>query len=367
MSGAPLSLNTSIHDMIQRDGFITVAEYMALVTQAYYARGDVFGRTGDFTTAPEISQTFGEIIGLWCAVTWQQMGAPAAFNLVECGPGRGTLMTDALRATKSIPGFAPAARLHLVEQSHALRAMQKKALSGHDITWHADLTTLPQGPLIVVGNEFLDALPVRQFQRTADGWTERVIKLDGQSNLTFATIPTSSAPIPIPLAMSSEVGAIFERSDAITTFIHQLAEFINARGGAALLIDYGHSISALGDTLQAVKRHQYHDVLTNPGEADITAHVDFGHIGTVAKTKGLSVFGPLEQGVWLRRLGIGVRQVQLAKNKAPETARVIEQGVRRLTEPHGMGALFKVLALGQASLSNLEGFLPDDEEMKAAL
>ncbi len=346
----------TIREQIQRHGFISVADYMEIVATAYYAHGDVFGQGGDFTTAPEISQTFGEIIGLWCAVTWQQMGSPTPFHLVECGPGRGTLMADALRATKTIPGFVAAADIHLIERSHALRALQKKTLSNHTITWHDDLATLPDGPVIIIGNEFLDALPVRQFQRTADGWAERVITLDTNDAFIFSTRPVDNVPIPIPLAVTAEVGAIFEHSAAITALIKLIADRLARSAGAAVFIDYGHSTSGLGDTLQAVKGHGYHNVLTAPGEADITAHVDFAHVKTMAQSAGVCVSGPIEQGIWLRHLGIGVRQVQLARGKPADVAQTIEQGVRRLTEPHGMGVLFKVIALGDSSLTRLEGF-----------
>jgi NADH dehydrogenase [ubiquinone] 1 alpha subcomplex assembly factor 7 len=345
-----------INARIARDGHITVADYMDLALSAYYARGDVFGRGGDFITAPEISQAFGELIGLWCAVTWQQMGRPASFKLIECGPGRGTLMADVLRAAKNVAGFIPAAEIHLVERSPALRDKQRAILQDHKVAWHNDLNSVPHGPQIIIGNEFLDALPIRQFQRTANGWAERVIKADASGALMFATKPTENAPVPIPLAATAEVGAIFERSDAVTAMTKIMSERITVHGGAALLIDYGHAASALGETLQAVKGHKYAQVLAAPGEADVTAHVDFGHVKTTARAAEASVFGPVEQGLWLKRLGIGVRQVQLAKDKTPEAARAIEQGIRRLIEPHGLGVLFKVMALAHPALKDLEGF-----------
>jgi len=348
--------SAQIRAHIARDGHITVADYMDLAAAAYYARGDVFGRGGDFITAPEISQAFGELIGLWCAVTWQQMGRPAPFKLIECGPGRGTLMADVLRAAKMVAGFLPAAEIHLVERSRALRDKQRTTLKDHSVTWHDDLDAVPHGPQIILANEFLDALPVRQFQRTPNGWSERVITADPTQALTFSTMLADNAPIPIPLAVTAEIGAIFERSDAVTAAVAAMSQRITAHGGAALLIDYGHTASALGETLQAVKSHQYTEVLATPGEADLTAHVDFGHVKTTARAAGALVHGPVEQGLWLKRLGIGVRQVQLAKDKPPEAARAIEQGVRRLIEPHGLGMLFKVMALAHPTLKDLEGF-----------
>jgi SAM-dependent MidA family methyltransferase len=246
----------AIHDRIAQNGFVTVAEYMNLCAEAYYARGNVFGREGDFVTAPEISQAFGEIIGLWCAVTWRQMGQPDAFRFVECGPGRGTLIADALRATKRIAGFHAAAEMHLVERSEGLRAAQCETLGDIAVQWHAELSTVPAGPMIVIANEFLDALPIRQFQHTAEGWTERVIVRSLEGSLAFSTRSVNDAPVPIALAATAEIGAVFERSDAVVGFTRALAARLAAQGGAGLLIDYGHAASALGETLQAVKAHR---------------------------------------------------------------------------------------------------------------
>jgi NADH dehydrogenase [ubiquinone] 1 alpha subcomplex assembly factor 7 len=346
----------TIRDHIKRHGAISIADYMAFALDGYYARGDVFGRGGDFITAPEISQTFGEIIGLWCAVTWQSMGRPNSFVFAECGPGRGTLMADALRATKAVPGFVAAAHIHLVERSPALRKQQRAALADLKVTWHDTIETLPPGPMILIGNEFLDAMPIRQFQRTTDGWAERVIAMDASGALCFSTQDVASAPIPIPLAISAEQGAIFEHADAVKDIVDHLARRLSSSPGAAIFIDYGHVTSSLGDTLQALKAHVYHNVLNAPGSADITAHVDFDLVKRTARAAGASVYGPLEQGIWLRQLGIGVRQLQLAKGKPADVAASIEQGVRRLTEPHGMGVLFKVVAMAHPSLGPLEGF-----------
>lgn len=351
-----MTLPARLRERIKREGFITVADYMNAANEAYYAKGDVFGREGDFITAPEISQTFGEIVGLWCAVTWQSMGAPNPFRLIECGPGRGTLMADVLRAAQKVPGFLDAAEIHLVERSPALRAMQREKLKDFHVSWHDAFDAVPLGPSITVANEFLDALPIRQFQRTADGWAERVVKLSADDGFAFAAHAVDNAPVPIPLAANADIGAVFERSDAVTEAVSAMASRVTRDGGAALLIDYGHAQFALGETLQAVKNHKYHPVLEAPGEADLTAHVDFAHVNTTARLHGARVFGPVEQGAWLRGLGIGVRQIQLAQGKPPDVAREIEQGVRRLTDPHGMGVLFKVMALAHPALTRLEGF-----------
>ena len=352
----PADLADTLRQHIRREGFISIADYMAMVADTYYARGDVFGAQGDFTTAPEISQTFGEMIGLWCAVTWQQMGQPNPFHLIECGPGRGTLMSDLLRAGKQVPGFVDAAEIHMVERSKALRALQREKLKGHHIDWSDDISDIPDGPSLILGNEFLDALPIQQFQRTEHGWAERVVTLDDAGGFKFSTHMVDAAPIPIALAANAEVGAVFEYSATVKQFTADIAARIMRNGGAALLIDYGHSAAAFGETLQAMKQHRYFPVLETPGEADITAHVDFAHVKNTARAAGAAVFGPLEQGVWLRALGIGVRQMQLAQGKPADVAQNIEQGVRRLTEPHGMGMLFKVIALAHQELKHLEGF-----------
>ena len=340
-----------LHRM-QREGSVPVADYMQAAAQQYYARGDVFGAAGDFITAPEISQTFGELIGLWCAVVWQNMGAPASFQLVECGPGRGTLMKDLLRAAARVPGCSAAARVHLVEQSPALREKQRATLSGHTVTWHETVDGVPRGPMILVANEFLDALPIRQFEMTLAGWQERYVAADAAGNLTFVLKPGTPDGAP-----SAKPGDIFETSPAIAAFVGNVAARISRDGGAALLVDYGHGTTALGDTLQAVKRHKPCGIFETPGEADLTAHVDFAAVRAAAK--GARVWGPMAQGTWLSGLGIKLRGLQLAKGKDAATAQAIESGIRRLTEADAMGALFKVMALTHPSLAMPEGFQQD--------
>jgi len=353
MTGTALA--TILAERIREGGPISIAEYMSTVAEAYYARGDVFGVAGDFITAPEISQTFGELIGLWCAVTWQNMGAPEHFHLVECGPGRGTLMKDLLRAAQRAPGFLKAAEIHLIERSPALKGMQRAALKNHAVTWHDDIAAVPDGPqepMILVGNEFLDALPIRQFQKTADGWRERCVTTTKDGAFTFTL--KDAAPENPPAA---DLGAVYETSPAIADFISKISARIARDGGAVLLIDYGHGVSAAGDTLQAVKKHKPCGIFETPGEADLTAHVDFEAVARAAHP--LKVFGPVAQGTWLNRLGIKLRGLQLAKGKPPETARSIESGIRRLTEPEAMGALFKVIALTHPALATPDGFQQD--------
>lgn len=341
-------------ERIRRNGPIPVAAYMNMVAKEYYSRGRVFGHEGDFITAPEINQTFGELIGLWCAVTWENMGKPSQCYLVECGPGRGTLMADALRAAGLVPGFMDAIDVHLIEQSESLKTIQRETLKGYKITWHETFDTCPDGSLIVIGNEFLDALPIQQFEKTDAGWMERCVDIDDANQFQFTLRELSDADLNIPAG--ADVGAIYETSPDIKKFITNLTARIVNYGGAALFIDYGHKNSALGETLQAVKRHQPYPVLKSPGTADITAHVDFEVVAQAAQSAGAHIFGPIEQGIWLKRLGIGVRAAQLAQNKAQDVARNIEAGIRRLTEPDAMGALFKVIAIAHPNLPPPEGF-----------
>lgn len=354
-----MSLQQTLTARIRRDGPLAVADYMAACNDAYYAQGDVFGRAGDFITAPEISQTFGELIGLWCAVTWQSLGAPKTFRLIECGPGRGTLMADALRAAARVPGFHDAARIHLVERSAALRKMQREKLKGEIVAWHDDLSDVPEGVCLVIANEFLDALPVRQWQKTSGGWIERAVDVSARGDLQFTAGRARDLDIPLAVAADAPDGAIFETAPAAIAWTRTTADRIAAHGGAALVIDYGHTTTALGETLQAVKAHRYHDPLIDPGAADLTAHVDFAAIATAAREMGARVFGPTPQGTWLGRLGIAVRAAQLAAGKDEVTAKSIAAGVKRLTTPDAMGLLFKVLAFTHPTLEACEGFGED--------
>jgi NADH dehydrogenase [ubiquinone] 1 alpha subcomplex assembly factor 7 len=340
---------------IARDGPLPLAEVMAAASAAYYARGDGIGRSGDFVTAPEISQVFGELIGLWCAVAWERLGRPRPVLLVECGPGRGTLMADALRAAARSADFLAAAEVHLIERSAALRARQKAALAGHAVTWHDDLGTVPPGPLILVANEFLDALPIRQFEKTAAGWAERHVAAE-DGRLVFVSRPCGAPPI---LPDAAPPGAVAETSPATEAFIDTLARRLVAGSGAALLIDYGYVGPALGETLQAVKAHAYHPVLADLGEADLTAHVDFGALARVARAAGAQVHGPEAQGTFLARLGIAVRTAQLARGKHAARAAEIAAATRRLTAPDGMGLLLKAMAVTSPSLAPLDGFAQD--------
>lgn len=354
-----MTLRLRLAERIRRGGPISVADYMDACVAAYYARGDVFGAAGDFITAPEISQTFGEIVGLWCAVMWRRMGAPASFRLIECGPGRGTLMADILRAGAHMPGFRDAARVHLIERSAPLREMQRAKLKGEIVAWHEDIADVPAGACIVVANEFLDALPVRQWLKTGRGWIERAVGLDAGGTFRFTAGTARDLDIPLAAAADAPIGAIFETSPAVLDWTRRTADRIADHGGAALVIDYGHAAGGVGDTLQAVKAHRYHDPLDDPGAADITAHVDFAAVGAAAAEMGARVFGPVPQGTWLTRLGIMVRGAKLAAGKDEATAKAVAAGVRRLVAPDGMGLLFKALAFTHPALEACEGFAQD--------
>lgn len=324
--------------------------FMARAVAAYYARPQSpFGRAGDFTTAPEISQAFGEVLGAWCAVLWERMGRPDPVLLVECGPGRGTLMADALRAIGQVaPGFRAALRVHLVEASESLKAQQARALGEAVAAWHDDIATLPAGPMLLLANEFLDALPIRQFIRRGGAWLERHVQ-----GGAFVELPAADPP---SLPAEAPEGAAKEVSEAALAISRALAARLAAQGGAALLFDYGPGEPAFGDTLQAMRAHETGlDPLAEPGSRDLTAHVDFPAIAAAAHAAGAAAFGPLPQGVVLQRLGLVTRAAMLAQAR-PRLAREILSGAERLVAPEGMGRLFKALALCDSRLGPPPGF-----------
>jgi SAM-dependent MidA family methyltransferase len=299
----------------------------------YYATRDPLGAAGDFTTAPEISQMFGELAGLWLADLWDRAGRPPA-AYVELGPGRGTLAVDALRAMRKA-GCTPA--VHLVETSPALRRAQARHLP--DAIWHDDVATLPgDRALLVVANEFFDALPIRQYVRGASGWQERQVGWDG-TRFVPEPGPRTDAANGFP---DAPPGAILERRPAADAVLAHLAPRIATQGGTLLAIDYGHATTAPGDTLQAVRAHAFVDPFADPGEADLTAHVDFAALRAAAAP--LVASGPVDQGEWLLRLGIATRAAMLAR-AAPDRADDVAAAYRRLTAAEEMGRLFKVMAL----------------------
>lgn len=340
-------LSRSIARRISLQGPISIADFMAEALahpqHGYYMGKDPFGRTGDFITAPEISQMFGELIGLWCAEVWRLMGSPALFNLIELGPGRGTLMQDALRAARVLPDFAAAASIHLIETSPVLRDIQAVTLADHRPAWHDDLSHVPDGPLIVIANEFFDALPVHQFIRTADGWRENVVTVN-DDQLVLAAAPAATAAT--ALLANRDAGAegdIAEICPAAISISTALAGRIAEHGGGALVIDYGYAEPAGIATLQAVRRHERHDFLSDPGAADLTAHVNFQDLQSAAQEHA-AVYGPISQGDFLRNLGIELRAQQLTQRATADQQAVIESACRRLIDPAEMGTLFKALA-----------------------
>ncbi|UUX51263.1 class I SAM-dependent methyltransferase [Nisaea acidiphila] len=363
MTANPLSEH--LRKLIARNGPLTVARYMeeALLhpEHGYYTGREPFGRQGDFITAPEVSQVFGELTGLWCAAAWQQMGSPGKIALVEFGPGRGTLMADALRATRIVPGFADALDIHLVEASPRLRELQRETLAGVEVTWHETPDTLPARSALMIGNEFFDALPIRQLVFRADGWKERCIGWDDkESRFVWTEQPAEpglAALVPAS-AGHPHPGAVFEISIAARDHMSTIAAHLAAQGGTGLFIDYGHGRSAYGDTFQAVRAHRPVDVLDAPGSADLTAHVDFDALQIRAHAAGCTCFGTITQGNFLTALGLEARTEQLLRNATDSQAAALRSGARRLIEPAEMGTLFKVIAVAAPDIDELPGFGP---------
>lgn len=325
-------------DALWTNGPVSIADYMAAANGHYYASRDPLGAAGDFTTAPEISQMFGELVGIWCADLWDRAGRPA-FRYVELGPGRGTLAADALRAMRRF-GCAPIG-VELVETSPALRTTQLSCVP--DAAHHDAIETLPgDAALIVVANEFFDALPIHQFVATPDGWRERLVVRDGARLVTQHGDAPVDAEIP-PLLRAQPVGTVVEASPASAAIMHGCALRIARAGGAMLAIDYGYRGPVPGDTLQAVSRHRYADPFERPGEVDLTAHVDFTALTEAARAGGLQTAGPVGQGLWLQRLGIDARLQSLIA-ASPTRAEELERQRHRLVEPGEMGELFQAFA-----------------------
>jgi NADH dehydrogenase [ubiquinone] 1 alpha subcomplex assembly factor 7 len=343
-------LGDRLKALIQANGPLSVAEWMAHClgdpAHGYYTTRDPFGVGGDFVTAPEVSQMFGEIVGAWLCEAWRQIGAPEAVRLVELGPGRGTLMSDILRVAAKAPEFRRALSVHLVETSPALRERQaaRLAASGHEIAWHSGFGEVPPGPLLLVANEFFDALPVRQFVRRDGGWQERVIGLDADGRFTFGLGPSRLDPGP-----DAPDGAVLEVSSASTAVLQEVAARIAAEGGAALVVDYGHT-GGFGDTLQALSRHAFADPLAAPGEADLTAHVDFSALARCVRGAGAAAHGPIGQGAFLLSLGLLERAGRLGAATAEAEREAIRAAVERLAGPKQMGELFKLLAITRPGL-----------------
>jgi NADH dehydrogenase [ubiquinone] 1 alpha subcomplex assembly factor 7 len=352
-----------IRAMITERGPITVEQYMQLALThpdlGYYMNRDPFGATGDFTTAPEISQMFGELIGLWAAEVWSSMGSPDPVRLVELGPGRGTLISDALRAARIVPAFRNALDVRLIETSPALATMQHELLvdCGVAVSWAQVLKEVPSGPAIVIGNEFLDALPVRQFLRVSGQWRERTVRLNSDGALAF---DVADRPEPYIRAAAPN-GEVLEVSPSGHRLMFELGTRLAKHGGAALLIDYGHGVTRFGDTLQALRAHRYIDPLAAPGDCDLTAHVDFAAMARSASAAGGAVYGPVDQGDFLRAIGIDLRTKALAERASSDRAEEFERARARLVgKGQGeMGGLFKAMAVADRRLRPPPGFQPN--------
>jgi SAM-dependent MidA family methyltransferase len=360
-------LEKEIRRRITAAGPMPVDEYMGLCLSdpqhGYYTTRDPFGARGDFITAPEVSQMFGELIGLWMTAVWNLMGRPSNVRIIELGPGRGTLMKDALRAAEVMPAFRNAIVVHLVEISPVLKAQQEQTLEHLVIPvyWHPSLDDVPEGAAIIVANEFFDALPIKQALKSESGWHERQVGIgdDGKFLFTSAAEPLSHFERLLPpAARAAAVGAIFEwRADNVAIDLGRRV----AKGGAALAIDYGHLESGVGDTLQAVGQHSYADPLVAPGTVDLTAHVDFRPLCDAMEAAGAKAFGPVDQSVLLRRLGIETRAAMLKSNATRAAAAAIDSALARLTGHGrtGMGQLFKAAAFTHPKLGTPPGFEKD--------
>jgi NADH dehydrogenase [ubiquinone] 1 alpha subcomplex assembly factor 7 len=396
-------LAQEIAELIRQEGPLSVSRYMALCLghprHGYYMKQDPFGADGDFTTAPEISQVFGELVGLWAASVWQAMGAPASIRLVELGPGRGTLMQDMLRAARALPGFREALSVHLVEMSPVLRERQRQTLaaSGAEPRWHDRIEQALEGPAIIVANEFLDALPLDQFVRTPEGWRERLVGLDDEGRLAFGLAPQAPSPLAgegwgegsrdaasasltraandpglsdpssgpsghlLPQGekgRAAPAGSALEQPAAALDAVATVARHVATEGGAGLFVDYGPARSGFGDTLQAMKRHEFVDVLAEPGDADLTVHVDFARMAQAGLAAGAAAHGIATQRDFLLALGLQQRFEALSDRATPAQAETLASGVQRLIEtgPTAMGELFKVLAVADRNLPLLPGF-----------
>jgi SAM-dependent MidA family methyltransferase len=367
-------LLSEIKKLISSSGPMPVWRYMELCLlhpqYGYYIARDPLGREGDFTTAPEVSQMFGELLGLWAASVWKAIGSPTMLRLIELGPGRGTMMADALRALRVLPPLYQALSVHMVEINPVLREKQRATLSGvRTIAWHNHIDEVPDGPCIIFANEYFDALPVHQMVKRETGWHERVVDLDENGTLIFGveSDPTPRFEVLLPpLVRAAPVGAVFEwRPD---TEIMKLARRVRDQNGAALIVDYGHMRSDAGDTFQAIARHSYTDPLKAPGQADLTAHVDFHAMARAAEDLGARIHGPVTQGEFLKQLGIENRAAALMSKASHEMSEDIARALKRLIGGgrDGMGSMFKVLGISHPNLTVLAGLSEDKPSEKAA-
>ena len=367
ISARTASLAGRLRTRIRKHGPIPLADYMAACLSdpqgGYYASRLPIGKSGDFITAPEISQVFGELVGLWAAAVWQSLGAPAQLTVVELGPGRGTLMADALRAWRSVPQFLGSVAIALVETSPTLREVQQERLAGSvvPIEWYTRIEDVPDGTLIVLANEFIDALPITQIIRREGEWRERCVTLGASGEFTLSDCEAirDDPALSHALAELAADGAIIELRPAADACVAHLATRAAQAPLAALIIDYGYAGPSFGDTLQAVRAHEFADPFAAPGETDLTAHVDFAALKRDAEAQQLAAHGPMPQGEFLLKLGLGARRDRLLQTARADQRDAIASGAARLVDPHKMGVLFKVLALTCGGVPPPPPFAPD--------
>lgn len=363
------ALGEKIKAIIRANGPISVTDYFSLCLadpdHGYYRTREPFGRAGDFVTAPEISQLFGEMIGIFMVHAWQRHGTPANVQLVEIGPGRGTMMSDMLRVIQRLaPSLYEGLGAHLIETSERLRDIQQETLSpyGVKVSWHTDFSALPPGFTLLAANELFDAIPIRQFIRTATGFRERMVGLDINEELTFAAGVAGIDPAFLPdMPQKLPLGTIFEIAPARQAVMSTICDRLSSHGGTAVAIDYGHMTTGFGDTLQAVRMHEYDSPLEHPGESDLTSHVDFQHLAETALAAGMHINGCVHQGDFLLGLGLLERAAALGRDQSDIVQRNLQIAVDRLAGAGEgkMGELFKVLAISSPAL-DLMPFRPVD-------
>jgi NADH dehydrogenase [ubiquinone] 1 alpha subcomplex assembly factor 7 len=364
-----------LKERIRCDGPISVFEYMQACLHdadyGYYRKKPAIGAEGDFITAPEISQIFGELIGIWCAVAWRAMRAPAQVELIELGPGRGSLLRDALRAGRIVPGFLGAVSLHLVESNPVLREIQREAFGDFrgPISWHADFAgafmkgdDVREGPAIAIANEFVDAWPVEQLVYADRAWHERRVGLAADGRFVFVRGAVLGNEASTPTLLSPQDGDVFERRPGLRDITSILGQKSRRGPMAALLLDYGHQRSAFGETLQAARKQRYVSPFESPGESDLTAHVDFEHLSTQCRSEGLAIDGPITQSEFLIEMGLIERAQKLMASARSDQIGLLEAGARRIADPAGMGGLFKVLCVRSKDVPLLPPFSPAARE-----